>query len=617
MSLHRTITLAAALVLAALLCTAIIAAERELSPEQVADDVSTLIREGAALKAAEKTSDPEILLGLYILSPRRDRAVIREKAIGADPSMEPALLVQEIDWYGEPPDMTAADAFVKADPFNAFAHYVKAYLLERSGEKSRALYEIKLGAGCTRFDTYRERRATAVLQALDALNLHGGERAVAMMYFNLRMNVMSGYYPPDPDLAASSDDKKELAEDLLALAGQVMSFETSDSKARYLAYRATMRAFLLKAQLAEEAGSPQAVAYRAGLDALSEYDWGLDTAVDKAADIPNVLIYVTSRTEKKIGKILATDSSITEEARTELEGVKGRVERLAAEFFAKVASDPDGTIGLWYRYGDLEAMRVMREKHPDIVASAAAFLEERSRGIDAAEEASIVAKAKTRLKIIGLSSLMYASDHEGAFADDLQTLVTKSYCKDPSFITSVVTGDVLEYRGKGRADNDVPSLVLAYEPATLPGGVHAVLRIDGSVHFVTPSELDVLLGSDGKVDEAVIQKYGLSRVYLAELGEACIAYMADNDSAMPADIAALQEGKYLRQRFPAQSPLSGKPYAYPAAGMTIDKERAPETVLFYDDYELSGNRRVVLFGDGRVELVAAAELEGLLRAQGK
>ena len=108
-----------------------------------------------------------------------------------------------------------------------------------------------------------------------------------------------------------------------------------------------------------------------------------------------------------------------------------------------------------------------------------------------------------------------------------------------------------------------------------------------------------------------------SKETLKKLGLSFLMYASDHDDTLPPDLATLKSEGYVVNGAAVNSPATGRPYVYVAPGMSLRDRNQGATAILYDDNELDGDKRLVLFADGHIVPFPKAMLDDMLQKQQK
>ena len=490
--------------IAILACTALVVmgVQTGAAADKV-DEVNALLdkalSDDSLAAAANKTTDPEVLIGLAAYASPDKGSRIIERAAKLAPDKAPMISSVRAGWRF---DDNSVDAFVKADAANALPHYFKALLLYEHGKDAEALKAMEEGTACKTFDTYTTQIARWAIKALDKLGLDRREKLIAVN----RVYSAAGYpqksYERMHQLvekisgAASKrprDEQTRISDALIRMSNQLL---TSPDAKRYPTLFAVKRmlvtAYVIKGNTSAESEANAVIAR-----ALSVYIWDPDISSKPLSRIRLSVHFLgepAPTIESVFGYVPQLDAATEKQVKSAIAEVSK-----AREALLDVASNDAYDVEVLEAVsGSLAAEKAVDEaKTHRKVLDAADDWQKAMMALSRIphEVATPASESTENLKKIGLACLMYAEDNNGALPPDMETLVQKGYINSPQVTKSPITQKPYVYLGKGgKADTNI---VIAYDEAKLSPDSRIALFSDGHVEIKPAADLEKRLKEQG------------------------------------------------------------------------------------------------------------------------
>jgi hypothetical protein len=465
-----------------------------------------------SIREAAKTADSEGLLGLAILATGKAGAAAAAAAVKADSANEAVLLLarsgQAVD-EGAAADKTLAGilrwapgggidagdaaALIVKDPSNALGYYLQAFAFLRTGNVLDAVAAMKQATECERLDTYDDRIVRSIIKGLDALRLKGAARLAAVERVNFSRvmvwNILSGL-PGDMERVVTrlpEAERNGVADTLLGMAGQLGDLAQKSPRAKMAQYNALVNAFKIKQRIAKSEESPREQAYAATISMLDK-NMARSEPSEKDEAVSRALAYAfyemppPAILEKMMGELPPEMKATVEKALKEMTDASER-------FIGMALKDLDAIIKKELEEGMTPVG--IAEERGELVSAAETYMDEAQKARDTVEQAVPAYKSQQNLKKLGIALLMYATDYDGKYPPDLETLAKEGYVTDKTLLTSPLSGKPYAYIGGIHQPGDSDprtARVLVYDEKALGTGEHIVLRTDGGAGLLSPEE---------------------------------------------------------------------------------------------------------------------------------
>ncbi len=482
------------------LCVKLEAAKMHDLPVKV-EAVNTAVAAENLRAVAEKTDDPDVLLGLAYLvrpgDPLRDQ--IGQRAAAIQPDYAPLAAVLAVLMDGA--DEASVKQLMERDPENALGYYMQANLHYAAHREPEAMEAYRKAAAWKELRLYENQTSAALFKALDTLNLEGRDRLCAVSWMATRF-TNSGIGQIQPlhnnlgELARHADlkQREQIADMLLILAGHLYR---TNYFYRTWSERALPEAFRLKAEIAAAAeDSPRMYGYTAVTQALvsTMYGW---PQIAEQQDLRLVVPFVASRIyhafliiEPETGQ---EKLQLQGEAREKLKRARQDEEEAATALIEAAKDNPDETAGAYIRgliVRDEKARpwvststyveRAMA-RHPAVFKAALRFEEAMDALHALRREDPRQQNLSHMMNVVG-EIMAYAFKHQNQLPQSLDVLVAEKLL-DANDVNSRVTGRPYVYVG---ADQKLPErrderfgFILLYDDHEVDGKLQAVLAIPG------------------------------------------------------------------------------------------------------------------------------------------
>ena len=469
-------------------------------------EVNAALADENVAAVAQKTNDGDTLVGLmWLASKSETREAIRARIAEVAPTLTAqaaSILCEETDNLTE----ESVAAFLKADPKNAAAHCLNAYLLYKAGKNAEALAEFQRASAVELFRTYEASVRKSSLPALDALGLKGETRLRAefrLMVLGLFRPEHGSYaktwltlakYIRDTTTTMPAVQHNELAEQVLAF-GDRAGLRTLAREMEQLTPRGAIMGISYEMKSQSAASKDLARAYASTAASTSARgqegeDWTL--VFLEALEL--------SLSEEINKDLNATELDLSPKDRARVDEAVGKL-RAAAGAFVKAVVANDDVVVRDVLTGDKFAVGYNVGKlYPDIYDGAKAVGEQHEAVRALLKESSKPVQNKGQMKLVALGALMYALDYKNVLPADAAVLVRQGYIKDPKVLNSPLSGRPYLYAAAGLDLNgrDAAGVVLFYDDSPLPNDMRQVILGNGAVRTVSSAELAEMLRKQGK-----------------------------------------------------------------------------------------------------------------------
>ncbi len=450
--------------------------------------------------AVARERDAGVLMGLSLLANRGNADILR-RISEIMPNGVPAYYALQYRLNEE-----QAAAFVDVDPFNALAHYALVQALCAAGRPQEAMESFRRGAKCKTIRTYRKEAAESLFKALDALGVEGALRlhAIGQARWRRFQRVQPLEWRRIQRVAGQTagmgeEDKRVLAENLMAYAGQVLDAKEEWPRGKWSAYTAMAEAFRIREGMVREKDAPERRAYREAADLAraqaqkasremgggwERFAWAVELALGGVEEVG-----------RDVSLALRIDPTIDEETRAVLELLKSEVGGEAVEsFLESAATDVDGKLGLWLWMGDNEAQRILEDESGDLASEAERVARLVNEARNTMMEKAPAIRERYDLKQLGLSVGVFMTNNNEEYPPNIETLFEKRYLQSYGVPKSDISGEPVVYLGAELA-GVLPSVghVIAYDAAELLGDLRTVLFADLHVETISNERLEKIL----------------------------------------------------------------------------------------------------------------------------